>query len=167
MRLISLWNLWEARSQPGSLLWRASGSGPVRRGLMTIKGRLEKPSWKSRGLCREGERVEERREGGGDERAGGGEESRACCRRNRILSWPVWSQRRNIRRWLQLDAAGGVRWVDGWGRREGVGVTHTGGRTLHSNGWTHMGTHTQTHSTLSTPSLATSPRTFNPLPFLC
>lgn len=48
-------------------------------------------------------------------------ESGACCRRNRILSWPAWSQRRNIRRWLQLDA-GGVRWVDGgwevgrWGR---------------------------------------------------
>lgn len=48
-----------------------------------------------------------------------GEESGACCRRNRILSWPVWSQRRNFGWWLQLDAAaaasaGGVRWVGGW-----------------------------------------------------
>lgn len=50
----------------------------------------------------------------------GREESGACCRRNSILSRPVWSQRRNIRRWLQLDA-GGVRWV---GRREQGGDSH-------------------------------------------
>lgn len=162
MRLISLWNLWEARSQPGSLLWRASGSGPVRRGLITIKGRLEKPSWKSHGLCREGE-------GGLEEQR---EESGACCRRNRILSWPVWSQKRNIRRWLQLDAAGGVRWVDGWGRRWGwlgEGVTHTGGRTLHSNGWTHAQTHSiaRIQYTLSTPSVQHLKPSIHLGPFFC
>ena len=62
--------------------------------------------------------------GRGGGRGGGGAEYGACCRRNRILSWPVWSQRRNIRRWLQWDAAGGgVRWAGGWVGRE-VGDSH-------------------------------------------
>lgn len=52
----------EAARQPAvESLWQR----PVRRGLITIKGRLEKPSWKSRGVCREGW-VAERREGGNE-----------------------------------------------------------------------------------------------------
>lgn len=43
----SLWNLWEPSIVPGSLLRRAAGCAPVRRGLITVKGRMEEPSWKS------------------------------------------------------------------------------------------------------------------------
>lgn len=141
MRLVSLWNPREARSQPGSLLWGASGSAPVSRGLITIKGRLEKPSWKSHGLS-PGR--------GGD---GGRAESGACCHRNRILSWPVWSQRRNIRWWLQLDTAGGVRWVGkevwwwGW-------LTLQDALCILMDGHTCGRTHIQYHSNTSKPPLS-------------
>lgn len=49
----SLWNLWEPSIVPGSLLRRAAGCALVGRGLITVKGRMEEPSWKSHGLCRE------------------------------------------------------------------------------------------------------------------
>lgn len=54
IRAYSLWNLWEASIIPGSLLRGAPGCSLVGRGLITVKGRMEKPSWKSHGLCREG-----------------------------------------------------------------------------------------------------------------
>lgn len=130
----SLWNPWEASSVPGCVQRTAAGCTLVGRGLITVKGRMEKPSWKSHGLCCEG----------GDGRVGDGggrsqepvtletEPSLGQCRiRSATLGgdslWCYW--------WCE---AGG--WVGkaavGW---EGVRVvTHTSGHTLHFNRWTSM-----------------------------
>lgn len=50
----SLWNLHEASIVPGSVLRGAAGCALAETGLITVKGRMEKPSWKSHGLCWEG-----------------------------------------------------------------------------------------------------------------
>lgn len=50
----SLWNLHEASIVPGSVLRGAAGCSLAETGLITVKGRMEKPSWKSHGLCWEG-----------------------------------------------------------------------------------------------------------------
>lgn len=137
----SLWNLWEASIVPGSLLLRAAGCALVGRGLITVKGRGWRSLPESHMVCAgKGGRVV-----GEVEWMGGRwwrEESGACYPRNRILTWPVWSQKRNIRRWLALMlpvvwgwwmGGEGSSWVGGW---EGVRVvTHTSGHTLNSNKW--------------------------------
>lgn len=145
MCLISPWNLWEARSQPGSLLCGASGSVPFRRGLITIKGRLVKAFLKV--MSSVPGRGGEWRDGRSLERVAVETVSSVgqCEVRGVILggdcSWTL------------------VVW-GGWGGGS-RGVTHTAGRTLHSNGWTHMWPRTHAVSPPA-PSLATIPQTLKP-----
>lgn len=143
----SFWFPFESPERPEGIEeapLRASGSRSALKGLTLIKAGREKPAWKSRGLYRESRGNRRlRREGGRQKKEAGGEwvEPVASCRRNRALRWPLWSQRRHIRRWLQWDAAGG-----GVRREEERGWLTLGGRAVHSNGWTHTYCTLQSHT---------------------
>lgn len=130
-----------ARQPAVESLWRRSSQERVNNNKGEVGEAFLKVTWSVPGKGRRGGR-------GREGRGRWGAEYGACCRRNRILSWPVWSQRRNIRRWLQWDAAGGgVRWVGGWMGGEGGGwLTLEDALCILMDGHTCTHTHTLTHT---------------------
>lgn len=133
----SLWNLWGASMVPGSLLLRAAGHALVGRGLITVKGRMEKPSWKSHGLFWEGGGDGWVGDGGGRSQEPVTLETESSLGQYGVRSATLGGDSLWCSWWCEAGGWVGkaaVGWVGGW---EGVRVvTHTSGHTLHSNKWT-------------------------------
>lgn len=104
--------------ESSGLLLGASGSDPVARGLIALKGEVGEAFLKV--TCPVLGMLEQRSGwvGDGDERGRSPEHVAVETGSSVRL---VWSQRRNIRWWLHSDAGGGVRWVGGQEGRGGVG----------------------------------------------